>query len=334
VAGSTIIDVSSERAAKPRLLKWSILALVAVALLVYPFVFTGPFPRHLMILVLLYAMLGQGWNILGGYAGQVSLGHAVYFGVAAYASVMFQLGLGLPAWPAVLLGGVAAILLSLVIGMPTFRLAGHYFAIATIATGEILRIVFQNWEYAGAAMGLTLPIQTSSLWHLQFNDSKLGYYFVILVMLALTMLTVAWLERSRYGYYFRAIKGDPHAAAALGIDLARYKLLANALSALVTGLGGAFYAQYVLYIDPTSVMPSLLSVLVMLIPVLGGVGTLWGPVIGAAILIPISEMTRVYFGGANALDLLIYGILIILFMMFQPAGLLGLFRRGRRGGAA
>ena len=309
------------------ILRWGLLAFGLVGLLIYPFYFTSPFPQHLMILFFLYATISQGWNILAGYAGPVSLGHAVYFGFAAYASVLAQLKFGVPVWPAFFLGGAAAVVLSFIIGKPTFRLAGHYFAIATIAVGEILRIFFQNWEWAGSAMGLYLPIKESSLANFQFNDSKLGYYFISFALLAVTMLIVYLLERSRWGYYFRAIKGDPQAAAALGIDVPRGKLLSNALSALVTGLAGAFYAQYILFIDPASVFSGSLSIMVMLIPVLGGVGTLWGPVLGAAILLPISELSRVYWGGqARGIDLLVYSILIVLLMLFQPAGILGILK--------
>jgi len=300
-------------------------SLLAVFLLAYPAVFTKPFPQHVMILVFLYIVLSQSWNLLGGFVGQVSLGHAVYFGIGAYAAVLLQVRLGLPAWVAFVLAGVAVVPVSYLIGVPTFKLGGHYFAIATIAVGEVMRILFQNWEWVGGNVGLDLPMVEEGLWHFQFHHSKMGYYYIGLLMAAFSTLVVYLLKKSKAGYYFRAIKGDQNAAAALAVNPARYKLIANAVSAVLAGLAGAYYAQYVLFIDPPSVMASKMSVLVMLTTVLGGAGTLWGPVIGTAVLIPLSELSRVYWGGGGqAFDQVVYGAMIVLLAVFQPAGLLGL----------
>lgn len=299
--------------------------LLVVFLLVYPVIFTKPFPQHLMIMVFLYIVLSQSWNLLGGFVGQVSLGHAIYFGIGAYAAVLLQVRLGLPAWVAFILGGAAAVPVSYIIGIPTFKLGGHYFAIATIAVGEVMRILFQNWEWVGGNVGLDLPMVKEGLWNFQFHHSKLGYYYIGLILVALTILCIHLLQNSKMGYYFRAIKGDQNAAASLAVNPARYKLIANAISAALAGLAGGFYAQYVLFIDPPSVMASKISVLVMLTTVLGGAGTLWGPVIGTAVLIPLSELSRVYWGGGGqAFDQVVYGALIVILAVFQPAGLLGL----------
>jgi branched-chain amino acid transport system permease protein len=306
--------------------------LVLAALLAFPLVFTSPFPRHVMIMIFLYAMLAQAWNILAGYCGQISLGHAVFFGTGAYTSSILVRELGITPWAGMLAGAGLAMAISQVIGYPVFRLRGHYFAIATIAVGEIVQTLMLNWDWAGAARGLFVPIKRpDSFLNFQFHESKQTYYYIALGLLLLA-LGITWRTmRSRAGYYFRAIREDQEAAASLGIAVARHKLRAMALSAGLTALGGTFYAQYILFIDPESVFPLSLSILICLVAVLGGVGTLWGPLIGAAILIPLSEYTRVLLGGTGkAIDLLIYGVLIMLVSVIQPGGIMALAQRGQR----
>jgi len=188
-----------------------------------------------------------------------------------------------------------------------------------------------NWEFIGGARGLTLPFRKDSLLAFQFGTSKYPYYYIILAMLILCLLVSRWIERSRVGYYLRAIREDPAAAQSVGIDITRYKLIAMAVSAAFVAAGGTFYAQYVLYIDPDSTLPLALSILICLLAVVGGVGTLWGPLVGAALLIPLSEFTRIKFGGTgSAVDLLIYGALLTSVAVFQPSGLVGMVRRWRR----
>jgi branched-chain amino acid transport system permease protein len=306
-------------------------AVALAALLAYPLVFTLPFHRHLMIMIFLYAMLAQAWNLLAGYCGQISLGHAVFFGAGAYTSTFLAREWHLTPWAGMAAGAVVAILLSQAIGYPVFRLRGHYFAIATIAVGEIVQTLMINWDRLGGARGLFVPIKRpDSFWNLQFHQSKQYYYYVALGLLLLALGITRRLERSRTGYYFRAIREDQDAAASLGVPVSRYKLRAMAISAGLTALGGTFYAQYVLFIDPESVLSLSLSILVCLVAVLGGVGTLWGPLVGAAVLVPLSEGTRVYLGGTGkAVDLLIYGALIMLVSVIQPGGVIALARRGR-----
>jgi branched-chain amino acid transport system permease protein len=226
-----------------------------------------------------------------------------------------------------------AVVVSQGIGFPCFRLRGHYFAIATIAIGEIVQTIMINWDALGGARGLSLPIKPETLVNFQFHRAKWPYYYIALGLFAGVFAATAWIERARAGYYFRAIREDPEAAASLGVPLTRYKLLAIAVSAAFTAAGGSFYAQYVLFIDPESVFPLILSILICLVAVLGGVGTLWGPLLGAVTLIPLSEATRIYFGGTGrAVDLMIYGGLIVLVAVFQPAGLAGLIARLSRAG--
>jgi branched-chain amino acid transport system permease protein len=302
-------------------------------LLAFPWVFVQPYPRDVMIRIFLYALLAQAWNLLGGYCGQISLGNAVFFGIGAYSSSVLGLWWGVSPWLGMLAGMALAVAVSQAIGFPCFRLRGHYFAIATIGIGEIVQTIAINWDAIGGARGIWLPIKPETLVNLQFHRAKWVYYYIALGLLLAVFLLTAAVERLRIGYYFRAIREDSDAAESLGVPLTRYKLLAIAASAAFTALGGSFYAQYVLFIDPESVLPTSLSILVCLVAVLGGVGTLWGPVLGAAVLITLSELTRVLLGGTGkAVDLMIYGGLIVLVAVFQPGGLMGLV--ARRGGTA
>ena len=308
-----------------------LLGLLLLAALSFPYLFQLPYHRDVVIKLYLFAMLAQAWNILAGYCGQVSLGHAVFFGAGAYTSSIWQTAWGGSPWVGLAAGIVIAVALSLAIGYPCFRLRGHYFAIATIAVGEIVHTLAINWEFIGGARGLTLPIRKDSLADFQFATAKYPYYYIILGLLILCLLASWWIERARVGYYLRAIKEDSDAAQSLGVPITRYKLIAMAVSAGFVAAGGTFYAQYVLYIDPDSVLPLSLSILVCVLAVIGGVGTLWGPLVGSAILIPLSEFTRVKFGGTgSAVDLLIYGALLTSVAVFQPAGLVGLVQRLRR----
>ncbi len=318
-----------------QLLALKILAgvVMTIALLAFPLVFKKPFPQRMMILIFMYALLGEAWNILGGYAGQVSLGHAVFFGLGAYTSTTLLMKLGLTPWLGMVAGVFIAMVVSIIIGYPCFRLAGHYFAIATIALGEIVAITFLNWKFVGGAIGLFLPLLDESLLNFEFHSSKAPYYYIILAMLVVTVFVTYKVEKSRLGFYFRAIKNDPDAARSLGIDLTKYKLIAMIISAALTAMAGTFYAQYVLFIDPHTVLPLMLSIQMCLIPVLGGTGTIAGPIIGSLILIPMAEYTRVYLAGkVSGLHLFLYGLLIIVFAVFQPAGLMGLVERYRRRG--
>ena len=311
-------------------------AVLLGALLAFPLLFTLPYPRDVMIRIYLYAMLATAWNLLAGYCGQISLGHAVFFGTGAYTSTVLVnqawLGGWANPWLGMLLGALLAAALSQLIGYPVFRLRGHYFAIATIAVGEIVQTIAINWDAIGGARGLFVPIvRPDSLANFQFHESKQTYYYVALGLLLLALGVNRWIVRSRTGYYFRAIREDPDAAAALGIPVARYKQRAMATSAALTALGGTFYAQYVFFVDPESVLPLSLSILICLVAVLGGVGTLWGPLVGAAILVPLGEVTRVQLGGTGkALDLVIYGLLIMIVSVIQPGGIMAILQRGFR----
>ena len=305
------------------------LAVVGVAALLLPFATSNSSHLNLAILVLMAAQLGVAWNLLGGYAGQVSLGHAAFYGIGAYASTLLLLNFGVNPWLGMLLGGVLAAVLSVGFGWSCFRLKGHYFAMATIAVAEIVQIVFTDWEYAGSAVGLTIPM-TQRGWTTMVFADKAPYYWLALGLLALTLAVTYAVERSHIGYYLRAIKDEPDAARSIGIDIARYKQIALALSAFFTALGGSLYAQKELYIDPNSVLSTALSIKMALVAILGGVGTLFGPVVGSIVLTVIEEVTRSSFGGTGrGTDTIIYAALIVGIAVFYPNGLLGWWRERR-----
>jgi branched-chain amino acid transport system permease protein len=279
------------------------------------------------ILVLMIAQAGVAWNILGGYAGQVSLGHAAFYGIGAYTSTQLLLVWGISPWLGMLAGGLVAMLFALAVGWPCFRLRGHYFAMATIAVAEILQIVVTNWDWLGGAVGLSLPVAEAGWWGFVFNKSKVPYYYIILALLLVTLGVSLLIERSFLGYYFRAIKDEPDAARSLGIDLTRYKLIAIASSSFLTAMGGTFYAQKELFIDPGSTLSTSLSIKIALVAILGGVGNLGGPVVGAVILTAIEETTRAVFGGTGrGTDLIVYALLIIGVAVFYPGGVTGWWR--------
>lgn len=315
--------------APPSRRQWILGTVLAACLLAYPLVFEQPYQQHVLIMIFIYALMAQGWNVLAGYCGQISLGQAVFFGIGAYSAAFLFSHFHISPWLGMVVGVVVSMAVALLIGLPTFRLKGHYFAIATLVIGEIGQTVFINWEYVGGATGIWIPIERDAPWTaFQFHASKLPYYYIGLAFLVLACLCVHWLDRSRTGLYFRAIREEPEAASSLGIDVTRYKLIAIMVSAAFTSVAGSLFTQYILVIDPETVFPLILSILVVLMTMLGGVGTLWGPIIGAGVLFPLSEMTRIYFGGTGgAEDLMVYGALILLISIFYPAGLIGLVRK-------
>lgn len=304
---------------------------LVLSLIAFPHVFNSPFPHHVMIILFMYALMAQSWNVLAGFCGQVSLGHAAFFGIGAYSTGFLFFAYQWSPWIGMLVGVMLAMAMAVVIGIPTFRLRGHYFAIATLLIGEGVQIFFQRWEFVGAASGIFLPIvREQPLLSFQFHGTKLPYYYIILAFLAFACFVVWRLDRTRIGYYFRAIRDEPEAASSLGVNVTLYKSFAFMISAGLMSMAGAFYCQYVLVIDPETVFPLSLSILVVLMAVMGGAGTLWGPIIGAAVLVPLSEVTRIYFGGTGGtLDLMIYGALIVLICIFKPEGLVGAIKLRR-----
>ena len=305
---------------------------VLVLLIFCPLVVRQSFFIHVMILVFMFAMLGVAWNIMGGYAGMYSFGQAAFFGIGAYTSSYLSIVYGVNPWIGLVAGGCAAALVAAAIGYPCSKLRGHYFAIASIAFAEIVRIVFNNWKAVGAAEGLTLSMQNESFANFLFNSSKLPYYYIMLVFLLISLAVSYFVATSKMGYYFRAIKESHQIAGSLGVDVVLYRLIAIMTSAFLSAMAGTFYAQYILYIDPGSVMLLATSIQIVLIAMLGGAGSIMGPVIGAAILIPASEYTRVTLGyQGTGMDMVIYGLLITLISMYYPEGVWKLLARvGRK----
>ena len=304
----------------------SVTGITLLLLLLFPLVITQTYLIHVMILVFMFGMLGVAWNIMGGYAGMFSFGQAAFFGIGAYTSSFLLVTFHVNPWIGLMAGGVVAALMAAAIGYPCSNLRGHYFAIATIAFGEIVRIHFNNWKLVNAAEGITIPMVNESLANFMFHSSKLPYYYIILAFLLLALVICYFVANSKMGYYFRAIKESHDVAEVLGVNVVRYRPIAIMVSAFLSAMAGTFYAQYILYIDPESVMLLAISIQIVLISMLGGAGTIMGPVIGAAILIPIAELTRIWLGHkGTGVDMLIYGFLITLISVYQPQGIWGLF---------
>ena len=288
-----------------------------------------------MILVFVYATVASAWNLIGGYVGQFALSNAVFYGVGAYTSTVLSIRYGVSPWIGMVLGGLAAVIVAVIVGYPCLRLGFHYFAIGTFVIGESARLLFLSWGLVGGALGLFVPIKPSGLSAFQFRDHVPYYYIGLALMLVALGATYA-ITRTRLVFYLRAIRGDPDAARSVGIDVPAIRLRVFCLTAFLTALPGTFMAQYVLYIDPQSVLDVQISILASLIPILGGIGTLWGPLLGAVVLIPLGELTRAALGGTGrATDLVIFGALIMALALFRPTGLLGIFadlsRAVRRG---
>lgn len=316
----------ARRGVDPRLL-W--LGLVALVLLAYPFVLTTPFQQRLGALVLLYAIAASAWNIVGGYAGQVSVGHVVFFGCGAYAALAGYTQFGWPPIAGAPLGVVASVAIAAVIGVPTLRLSGHYFSMATIAVAELARLIVTNVEWLGAAVGLSGPTVPRSVADLSFI-SAVPYYYLFLAVLALTLGLTWWMEQSRLGFYLRAIRDSERAARSLGARAGRVKLTAFLLSAGLTSLAGSLYALMFGFVDPDSGLGILISVKMLIMAALGGAGLLLGPLVGAAILVPLEEISNSLLGGRGAgLTYVLYGAIIVLIARFRPDGLLGLLRPRR-----
>src|SRR5215469_1947364 len=303
---------------------WPILAIV---LLAYPFIFRTPFQQRLGALVLLYAIGASAWNIVGGYAGLISVGHAVFFGCGAYGALASYQYLGLPPIGGLPIGVVVSVMIAALIGVPTLRLSGHYFSMATIAVAELVRLIVSNTEWLGGAQGLSGPPVPRTLIDLSFI-SALPYYYLFLAVLA-AVLALTWrMERSRMGFYLRAIRDSERAARSLGVAAPWYKLYAYMLSAAITAMAGALYAIMFGFVDPESGLGILISVKMLIMAALGGAGLLFGPLVGAAMLVPLEELSNSLFGGKGAgLTFVVYGAIIVLIARFQPGGLLALAQR-------
>ena len=310
-----------------------ILGFLIGAVLVSLFV-TSNVVLNFLVFTLILAIAAQGWNLLGGYGGQYSFGHAAFFGMGAYVSAILQQRFGVNAYPAVAFGIAAAAVLGYAIGAMVFRagLRGSYFALVTLAFAEVLRILANATEITGGAAGLLISLNLGA-GNLQFADRS-SFLILGAVLLALAMLITLALEKSRLGAQLVAVRENESAAAALGVDILAVKLRAISLSAALTGAAGALYAQYFLYIDSNIAFGTWISVEALLAPIIGGAGTVFGPLIGALILQGLSEGTKMLIGKIPGLDLIIFGVLLILVVRFPLHRIPGLLAARWRGKGA
>jgi branched-chain amino acid transport system permease protein len=299
--------------------KWQMLiaAVFLFAALFVPFLVSTDYTLQILFRVFLFAALGLAWNLVGGYAGQLSLGHAAYFGVGAYGLALFS-KLGISPWASVFLGVVLAMISAAMIGLVSFRLRGPYFALCTIAFAEVLRLVAKNLpNVTGGDVGIQVP--------LLFTHSTIrSFYYAGVLLTAFAFALSAWIERSRFGYYLMAIREDQDTALSVGVNATHCKLWALVISAAITGLGGALYASMFLFIVPDQVLAMDISTEIAIVAMLGGAGSLLGPLLGSVILESSSEIFKNVFKEAN---LLIYGVLIVVVVLFMPEGLVGAITR-------
>jgi len=302
------------------------LILVGVVAFGLPLVLRSPTYLHILILLYLYAYLTSSWNLVGGFAGVLPLGHSAFIGIGAYASTILSLQYGISPWLGMIVGGILASITGVLIGLPTFKMRGAYFALATIAFGEGIRVMVENVDNLGplkinGPRGLQIPPTNIGFVNYMFNGKE-PYYYIILVMLLGILAITYFISRSKLGYYLNAGGEEPEAAMALGVNVARAKLIAMAMSSFFTALAGTFYAQFTLYIHPKSVISLDFSFEIAFIALIGGRGSIAGPVLGALLLRPVSDFSRIYFGATlPGLHLIIFGIVLILVMIYQPRGL-------------
>jgi branched-chain amino acid transport system permease protein len=310
-----------------------ILGFLIGAVLVSLFV-TSNVVLNFLVFTVILAIAAQGWNLLGGYGGQYSFGHAAFFGMGAYVSAILQQRFGVNAYPAVAFGIAAAALLGYAIGAMVFRagLRGSYFALVTLAFAEVLRILANATEITGGAAGLLINLNLGA-GNLQFADRS-SFLILGALLLALAMLITLALEKSRLGAQLVAVRENEAAAAALGVDILAVKLRAISLSAALTGAAGTLYAQYFLYIDSNIAFGTWISVEALLAPIIGGAGTVFGPLIGALILQGLSEGTKMLIGKIPGVDLIIFGVLLILVVRFPLHRIPGLIAARWRGKGA
>lgn len=302
------------------------LAVICAAVATFALVSGNAFLLDLTFAALIFAVLGQAWNWISGYAGQVSFGHALFFGCGAYAAAFANWHQFSP-WLGIGCGMLVAAAIAVVVGFPTFALRGHYFSIATIAIAAIAEIYVNSSGWLNGAVGIEYKLLPQGLWNLQFL-SKTPWVLIALVAFAAVQLATMFLASSRMGYYLRAIRANQDAAGSVGIDPRAWKLRAFVASAVAAALGGSLYAQYTLLIDPASAFSLPISISIALVGVLGGLGSLWGPAIGALTYAFLAKYVAAQLGGSGSgLDLVIYGALICLIAAWRPSGLAGAFEQ-------
>jgi branched-chain amino acid transport system permease protein len=305
-----------------------LLAAVLVVLLLLP-LFLDNYALGIFVMIFFWAYVGQSWNVLTGYTGHISLGHALYIGIGAYATTFLAQTFGLTPWIGMLLGGFIAVAIALFLGFLGFRfgLRGVYFVIMTIAFAELARLAVSHIEALGSFTGIFLDFNPS-FYNFQFRGN-IPYYYIALGFMVASLIVVRLIEVSKVGRFIVAIREDEEAAQSLGVNTFKYNMIAIAISAFMTSLAGAFYANYIFYLHPNSLFGMSMSIELILRPIVGGLGTLFGPIIGSIFLTPLSEISRAYFarGGLEGLHLILYGVLAILVVLFMPKGIIVYVKR-------
>ena len=297
------------------------LIVVGIAALVFPLVVPSDYYRHLVIIALTWVVIGSAWNLLAGYTGQVSFGHAIFFGVGAYTAGILVTKLQISAWYGMILGGVVAMAVALFVGWVCFRLRGPYFALATLAGGEIIRLVATNWESLTEGMVGILIIQSFR--------SKVPYYYIALATAVICIYVIHLIMKSKWGYYFVSIREDQDAAESLGISTTLYKNISLLVSAFFTGTAGAFYMNYMAFIDPHVVFSlHYISIMAILVGIVGGVATMMGPAVGAFIMVGVQETFRSALFGlvpkwVSQGHALVFGLIVIFVILFMANGVVG-----------
>ena len=320
------------------------MALVMLALFIgIPLAVNSTDVHNVIIYILIYAMVGEAWNLITGFAGQTSFGHAAYFGIGAYTSTVLLEYFHITPWIGMLAGGLIAVIVAFAVNFNMFKLKGHYFAIATLCVAEILKTIFSKWSWVGAGDGIALtpinaliPGAPTSAWGkiawLSLDvRNRLPFLFTTLAVFCLVFIVCAALERSKIGFYWKAIRESHEVAESIGINPRNYKLLAMCLSAFIAAIGGTFFAQFFKYIDAVTVFPLSVSMIFVLVTVLGGLGNVYGPIIGSVIYYSLDLLMRRMTGGASSgLNLIIFGALIVLVTCTEPRGIMGIVDRIRQ----
>jgi len=271
----------------------------------------------------------MAWNILAGYTGQISFGHAIFFGVGAYTTMILMLYYGVTPWIGMFIGGIIAALTGLALGFPLFRLRSHWFTLATIAASEIFKLVFISWKWVGGAAGLQPPIVPSelALYYLQYAGPYI-YIYIALGILGIEIIALYLIINSKTGFYLQAIREDEYAAMSMGINPFKYKMIAMLVSAFFTGIGGGLYTVRYRFIDPFAVFDLItISVYIAVAGILGGIYTFIGPIVGAFIFMPITEYVRaqivVRFPRYYGLHVFVLGIILAIITLSMPEGVVG-----------
>lgn len=311
-----------------------LLALILV-LAILP-MFLDQYLVTLAVLILYWAYLGNAWNILGGFAGQFSFGHAMFYGIGAYTSTVLLVDYSISPWVGMIAGAILAGLFGAFVAFLLFRfgIKGHFFALGTFAIAEMVRLFATELDFINTSIGIHIPLVKGDDWlRMQFEETLSNYYYLILGLFVFGMIVTITIVNRRLGYYFQAIRENEEAAAALGVDVLRYKVIAMAISGALTAIGGSFFTQYFMFIDPSIAFGVSVSVQILLRPIVGGVGTIWGPLVGALILTPLSELTREivrdppaflsFIEGRAGVDVMLFGAILIVVILFMPNGVVG-----------